>query len=452
MLRKSCLALFAWLLLGPGALAEPLAFVGVNVIPMDEPGVLENQTVLVDQGKIQAVGPVGSVSLPPKVRRIDGAGRYLMPGLAEMHAHIPPPGQGKAFQDRVLSLYVVNGITTARGMLGHPNHLEIRDAVNAGEELLAPRIFTSGPSLNGNSVKNPQQAQDMVRAQKAAGYDFLKLHPGLNRDEYDAIVETATEIDMPYAGHVSENVGLARTLEAQQGTVDHLDGYMQLVSRPAEGESLPRGSFFGVLMGPLAQDELIEDIAAKTADAGVWNVPTQTLFENVVATTPAETLLAWPEMRYMPTNMVYQWNQAKVGAQNEEWYTPELANASVSAKRKLIKALHEAGAGLLLGSDAPQIFNVPGFAAHRELALYVAAGLSPQEALATGTINPAKYFGKEEEFGSITQGRMADLILLRDNPLDDIENTRSIEGIMLRGRWLPRKDLDRILESLVVTD
>lgn len=191
----------------PPAAPTSIAIVGVNVTPMTGELVLERQTVLVSGNVITALGEEGQVGVPRGALIIDGRGKYLMPGLAEMHAHVPSGEQSRAYRDEVLFLYVANGVTIARGMLGDPEHLTLRSAL-ASHEILGPRLYTSGPSLNGQSVKDAEQGAALVRMQKQAGYDFIKLHPGLTRDSFLAIARTAHEVAMPFGGHVSQDVGL----------------------------------------------------------------------------------------------------------------------------------------------------------------------------------------------------------------------------------------------------
>ncbi len=446
MMKKAGVCLILFLACSHLSQGESWAFVGVNVIPMDRPGVLKDQTVLVEDGRVSGIGPVGAVPLPAGVRRIEGEDRYLMPGLAEMHAHIPHPSQGQAQQNKILGLFVVNGVTTVRSMLGHPQHLELQQSIRDGEHPLAPRIISSGPSFNGNSVDSVDGAKEKVTAQKNAGYDFLKIHPGLSRDEFDAMAAQAKQENITFAGHVPLDVGLARALEVQQSTIDHLDGYMQAIISVPENENAP-DDFFGVFASPYAVLSKILTVARQTAEAKVWNVPTQTLIENVFSAEDPQTLAAWPEMGYMSEQTVANWINAKQSTQSNALYNTGVAQQTIFVRRVLIKALHDAGAGLLLGSDAPQIFNVPGFAAHRELGVLVKAGLTPFEALETGTKNPAVFLGEEGVFGTIKEDARADLILLRGNPLEDIANTQRIDGVMLYGRWLDRGDLDRILED-----
>jgi imidazolonepropionase-like amidohydrolase len=423
-----------------------VAFVGVHVVPMDRERVLENQTVVVVGGRIRTVGPAGRVRVPAGAARVDAAGRYLMPGLAEMHAHIPPREVSDAQAERLFTLFLANGITTVRGMLGHPSHLALRDRVARGE-LLGPRIYTSGPSLNGRSVPDPDSARAAVRHQVAAGYDFLKLHPGLRRDVFDAIADEARRLGIPFAGHVSLEVGLARALEAGYASIDHLDGYVEALV-PADAPVLASASqFFGLNLVAYADTSRIDAWARATAEAGVWNVPTMSLFTDFVSGA-VEALRARPENRYVSPATLESWVNAVSNARRQAGGDPVLARRFLELRRAILRALHRAGAGLLLGSDAPQVFNVPGFSIHEELRELVAAGLTPYEALATGTRNVARFFGAEGEFGTVEPGRVADLVLLEGNPLEDVGRVGRPLGVMVRGRWLPRAELERRLERV----
>ena len=161
----------------------------VNVIPMDEERVIPNQTVVIRNGRIASILPTTTTQFEYTLV-IDGNGKYLMPGLTEMHAHLPPSGNMDESKE-VLLLFVANGVTNIRGMLGHPNHLELRTMIKHDEKVIGPRLITSGPSFNGNSVKSAEQGAEMVRQQKAAGYDFLKIHPGISKENYAAIAQVA---------------------------------------------------------------------------------------------------------------------------------------------------------------------------------------------------------------------------------------------------------------------
>ncbi len=445
-MRKSLVLLFPILaVLAAGHVAaESTAFVNVSVVPMTSNKVLQGKTVIVAGGVIETIGDVADTAVPEGARVIDGTDRYLLPGLSEMHGHIPGASSGEL--DRVLALYVANGITTVRGMLGQPEHLALRGAIADGT-VLGPRLYTSGPSFNGRSVDSVDAAVRMVGEQHAAGYDFLKIHPGLSRAEFDAIADTATRLQIPFAGHVPEDVGVDAALAAGIASIDHLDGYMETLLPANIDPSGGFGGFFGVLLADAADASRIEPIAQATATAGVWLVPTESLFEHALSPVDAESMTRWPEMQYMPAATVEQWRAAKENLRRDVAEKPGLVTRAIELRHQLILALHKAGAGLLLGADSPQIFNVPGFAIHRELEYLVDAGLTPYAALQTGTANPAGFLAATARFGTVQPGLDADLLLLDANPLDDISNTRRIHGVMLRGRWLDRRELDRLLEQ-----
>jgi imidazolonepropionase-like amidohydrolase len=208
------------------------------------------------------------------------------------------------------------------------------------------------------------------------------------------------------------------------------------------------GGFFGVYLAEFADESAIDTIAAATADKGVWNVPTETLFEQLLSAEGSQRLADRPEMKYMPPGTLENWKLAKAQTMDDPQYNAQTVARAIELRRKLIIALHRTGAGLLLGSDAPQVFNVPGFSVHRELAMMVDAGLSPFEALQTGTVYPASFLNIEDRIGTVQTGLDADLLLLDGNPLEDIANSRRVHGVMLRGRWLSRRELDRMLRTL----
>jgi len=423
--------------------AETVAFVGANVVPMNQEVVLSAQTVLVENGVITLIGPRASVPVPEQARRIDATGKYLLPGLAEMHAHIPGRRQREGWLEDVLLLFVANGVTTARGMLGAPCHLELRHQI-ADHEILGPRLFTSGPSLNGNSVNGVDQARSMVEVQAGQGYDFLKLHPGLSIEEYRVIASTAEELGIPFTGHVPEEVGLEAALASGQATIEHLDGYMQAMLPAGTIAQLDPG-LFGLGLTETVDVDLIPQLARDTELAGIWNVPTLSLIENFVSPENPLITAQGPGMRYVPRDMLAGWIASKRSILDDPGYQPEMAARFIAIRGALTRALHQQGAGLLLGSDAPEVFNVPGFSIHNELDDLVAAGLTPYQALRTGTAYPAEFFDAVDQFGTVVEGSEADLILVSSNPLLDVSTLRQPLGVMVRGRWLDRDEIDRRL-------
>jgi len=423
------------------AIAAGTAFVNVNVVPMSSETVVEQQTVVVENGHIVAIGPVDEVPIPEEARVIDGTDRFLMPGLAEMHAHVPASDSSQL--ERYFSLYVANGVTTIRGMLGQPSHLALRKDLVDGK-VFGPRLYTSGPSLNGRSVNGAGHARQLVEEQHAAGYDFVKVHPGLSSDEFEALAETANALEMPYAGHVPVAAGVSRALELNMASIDHLDGYLAALLPANSDGSGGYGGFFDVLLADELETGRIADIARETADSNTWNVPTEILVELRVDDTPVSELRNWPEMRYMPAATVQRWTDDKASVVAASDFDPEVAALAVEIRRRLILELHRAGAGLLLGSDSPQVFSVPGFSIHRELDVLVDAGLTPYEALRTGTVAVDQFL--HSNTGIVTVGRAADLMLLDANPLVDIRNSRRIHGVMVRGQWYSAATLADKLE------
>jgi imidazolonepropionase-like amidohydrolase len=421
-------ALILSLLLAVPALAETIVFRNVNVISMTSPKVLEKHNVIVRDGKIESVS-TRLAKMPDGTKVVDGTGKFLMPGLAEMHGHVPPANAPNGATEDTLFLYVASGITTVRGMLGHEGQLELREKSKRGE-IVAPNLYLAGPSFNGQSVNSPEQAIEKVHAQKKEGWDLLKVHPGLTREEYDAMAKTAKEVGIRFGGHVPEPVGLEHAIEMGQETFDHIDGYAELLEAD---------------QGPVDPKKLAA-IVKKSKDAGVWIVPTSALWEVLFNTIPLETLKAYPELKYVPANAVNQWSAAYTARLSQ--VPREAAKNVIENRTRILRALHEGGVRILIGTDAPQQFSVPGFSLHRELLRMRDAGMSNFEILKSGTVNVGSYFAKQDAFGTIAPGQRADLVLVNANPLTDISNVSKISGVMVRGRWLDRATLDAGLAKI----
>jgi imidazolonepropionase-like amidohydrolase len=420
-----------------------LAIENVTVIPMDAERVLAAHSVVVEGRRIVAIGPSADTKAPEGALRVDGRGRFLIPGLAEMHGHFLSPQSlqqyGEAFSDRLLFLNLACGVTTVRGMIGGPRDLRMREEIARGVRL-GPQIFTAGPSINGTSVPDAPSAWRVVTEQRAAGYDLLKIHPGVPRAAFDEVVRTARAEGIPFAGHVPADVGLVRALLSGIRTVEHLDGYVEALQK--DGVALPaQTGFFGSSIVDAVDEAKIVPLAAATRAAGAWNTPTQVLLDNLFAGRALEEIAARPEMKYVPAAMREQW---LAGARQFRGPDFDAARGKrfIELRRRLLRALRDEGAGLLLGADAPQVFNVPGFATLRELESLVAAGLTPFQALEAGTRSPAKALGVPDSFGTITVGRRADLVLLEADPLADIRNVWKRAGVVAAGRWLPASELD----------
>ena len=426
--------------------ASETVFRNVNVIPMTEETVIRNQDVLVKNGEIAAIGNTGKVKFSKDARIIEGNGKFLIPGLAEMHAHVPPVDDIEPMKE-VLKLFLYNGITTIRGMLGHPRHLELRSKIQSGE-IVGPHFYTSGPSFNGNSVKTPEAGAEMVRNQKQAGYDFLKLHPGLTKENFAAIAKTAKEVNIPFAGHVSFDVGVWRAIEAGYASIDHLDGFVESLVPGIESVPEQQVGSFGMYIAKKADANKMPALMKALKEKNIWVVPTQALAERWFGPyKDADAFAREPEMIYMKEETMKNWVNSKKGIMANPNYNAEEIKKFVELRRKLIYECQRNGVGLLLGSDGPQVFNVPGFSVHHELKYMVDAGLTPYQALQSGTVNVSKYFNLTNS-GMIKPGYVSDLVLLEANPLENIGNTKKIAGVMLGKHWLSKAEIDTELKKL----
>ena len=426
------------------AAQEPaVAFTNVTVIPMDTERTMANQTVVVRGQRITEMGPAGSIKVPTGTRVIDGRGKFLLPGMAEMHGHIPPgEGATDANISKVLAYYALNGVTFVRGMLGDPKHLPWRERANRGE-ILSPTIITTGPSLNGNSIPTVAAAIKAVTDQKNAGYDLMKIHPGIKRDVYDSMAATARRLGIRFAGHVPLAVGINDALAQGQWTIDHVDGYIEGLA-PAGAES----QFFAFNLVSQADLSKLPALVAASKKAGTWIVPTQSLFESMLGTRTPDELVALPEMKYWPAATVAQWKKNTIDTRQGLGVTPETSRKYNELRRNIMQALHKGGVPFLLGSDAPQFWNVPGFSVLREMEAMVKAGFTPYQILESGSRNVARYVNQEAEFGTVAAGKRADLVLLNGNPLTDVANWGHKAGVMIRGKYYSADEIQVKLQEL----
>jgi imidazolonepropionase-like amidohydrolase len=381
---------------GPVAAQKPAVtvFAHVGVIPMDSQRVLTDQTVVIRGERIIAFGPAALIPVPADAERIDGHGKFLMPGLANMHRHIE-----RKFQPADLLRELANGVTTIRVMRGIPQVLQLRQQVAQGT-LLGPRLYTAGPYIH--SGMTPQEAAQAIVEQHAAGYDFIKVYGVSSQDAFDSIVAAATRVGIPLAGHVPSTMKFERVLQAFAST-EHLFGYMTYLVTASGRNGSTRDSVFANL--PYVTDAALTATAAMIRETGSWICPTL----------PVRLAIITPR---------------------QHW----------ELERNAIKALYRAGAGarFLLGSDGV----VGDSYTLRELEAMVAAGLTPYEALETATRNVALFFGTLHSSGTVAVGKRADLILLAGNPLSDITHISTPVGVMLGGRWLSRHALDTSIAAL----
>lgn len=416
--------------------ADIVAFTNVNVIPMDRERVLPDQIVIVRDGHIATIGPTARVAVPPAALIVNSRGKYLIPGLADLHTHV--------FGGEEYLLYVAKGVTTIRNMWGFPSDLEWRAKIATGDTL-GPTIYTAGSIIDGNppqlrgstAIGTPEDADRIVKAQQQAGYDFIKVYNRLQPDVYDAIVDAAHKYGIRVVGHVPLAVGLEHAIARKQASIEHLMGYPEVVK--ADGTASPAN------WSSRFDDNRMRAVAKRTRDAGVWNCPTLVV-QMKLEMSPAEVeaFFSQPEFRYVPPQLG---RMSPAPSKDAKPLAPETRRRSDSNRSRMVKLLHDAGARLLLGTDTGNPYLIPGVSAHEELHLLVAAGLTPYEALRAATKDAAEFLNGLEEFGAISVGKRADMILLDDNPLKKIENSTHIAGVMVRGRWLAQTDIRRMLDE-----
>lgn len=428
--------------------SDSVAFLNVNVLPMDSDRVLEDSTVVVVDGRITAVAPSSELASPSVEERIDGRGRYLMPGFTEMHGHLPRPDSSMEEVDRILFLFLSNGVTTVRGMLGNPIHLQLRDEIENGTRL-GPTLYAAGPPFRGSPELTAEKARAAVREQQAAGYDLLKILEGLSPEVYDAIADEARSVGIPFGGHVPNDVGLLHALAEGQGSIDHLDGFLAAVvpedSPIWKADPAARSRNLGLH----ADESLIPHTVEATKIAGASVVPTMALWDTFNADRETGHYVSIEALKFLPRQTVDAWTESQQG--RRERLNPAAGERVLEIRKKVLAALRDRGVLIVFGTDAPQIFNVPGFSIHREMEIMASAGLTPYEILASGTRNAAEHF-HSEEFGQVAVGRRADLILLEENPLDDIAHMAEPAGVMVRGRWLPKAEIDARLAELASSE
>jgi cytosine/adenosine deaminase-related metal-dependent hydrolase len=456
------LTLTPWL----NAQQQPVAFIDVTVVPMDKEQILPHQTVVVTGGRIAQVGRSTSVKVPLGALKITGTGRYLMPGLADMHVHLirslpnvksqSPPSDNSSHPTVIPTsastdherenqafglLFIANGVTTVRNMWGDPAVDAFAKQVDSGD-VLGPHIYSTGPITDGSPltwegsrvVETQSQADAAVNEDKAAGYIALKVYNGLSAEAYHWLVSAARAQNLPVVGHVPDTVGLRGVIAARQDSIEHLDGFWEAL----QPDSGPAPASMKVLMERvdlLKLPTLAESIRA----ARVWNCPTLDL--DRIHPDDAET--QW-QMSLVPPALLERYRKAFSHWQTDQERTRRVFQLQISITR----VLHQGGARLLLGTDTPKLTVLPGFSLYEELQNFVEAGLTPYEAIRAGTSDAAIFLHQENEFGVVATGRRADLLLLEANPLDDVKNVSKRVGVMANGHWLTEAELRQRLMAL----
>jgi len=477
-LRRRQFAAFLWFVFAAfcvcGACKQPqssiLAIVHVTVIDMTGASPARDQAVLIDKEKIVALGSSNSVSIPYGAKRIDGRGKFLIPGLNDMHVHLTGAGEPTGSRDFFLPLLLANGITSVRDMGGYLDYLvSLRREVDEGKRI-GPHIVFAGPYLDGDPpsfqpslvVTNRKQAVDDIRSLVGKGVDFIKVQSQLSREAYFAIAETCRAEHRTFSGHVPDRVTAWEASEAGQRSIEHLTCELRACS--ASEADLMQGQFrILVKKATLAQskarqlawqrevldtfsEQKAAELVAKFHAQQTWQTPTLILLRNDAFPASNLNLTADPNAKYVPEKFVENWRKSYV-AQTKNISAEEfsLRSALLEKSLGLVGLMQKGGVKILAGTDSAAPYVIPGFSLHEELALLVKAGLTPMEALQAATRNPAEFLGRLDSQGTIAAGKNADLVLLDANPLDDIHNAQKIRVVILRGKPLDRALLDQLL-------
>ncbi len=414
---------------GDPASPARIALVHVNVIPMSRETVLEDQTVLLANGKIEQLGPAASVAVPKEAKVIEARGKFLIPGLTDSHVHLQTPIE--------FPVFLANGVTTVYNLDGRPAHLLWREKIAKGE-MIGPTIYSTGPIFF--EAATAEEAVRKVDEQAALGYDAVKIYNGVSKQAYGPLIAEAKKKNMLLMGHVARKPDFEATLGAGQ-SIAHLEEYTYTFFNPKRDDDDTH----------IVYDESkIPEAVRLTVTAGIFVTPTLANYATIVQqATDLDTFLKNPDLRYdspwLRENFQPDVDRYKNRFGADDY--PRL-RASLALQRKLVKALEDAGVPILSGTDASDVGPVAGFGLHEELQEFVNDGFTPYQALRTATVNPARYFRQSEQWGTIEAGKRADLLLLDANPLENIANTKKIAGVVLHGEWFEKSVLRASLEKV----
>ncbi len=429
----------------------------VTVIDTAGGPALAHRTVIVRHGKIEEVisSTTGAEGKLPGVQ-VDGSGKFLIPGLWDMHVHMVFGDWFPRGKDVTLPLFIANGITGVRDMGGELEVLQQwRKEIAAGTSL-GPRLVISGPMLDGPqprfpssiAIKTPEDGRRAVDDLKQRGADFIKLQSLIPRDAVFAIAAEARKQEIPFVGHVPDSVRASEASNAGQKSFEHLIGIFE-GSSPLEDQFL-KGSKNETKFLTTYDPTRAAALFALLAKNHTWQCPTL-VWERGGNLIDQTDFAKDTRAKYAPA----YWKDVTWKRFTEEIVHDFKADDLATRKRfvekelEVVNAMHRAGIPFLAGTDTPPgVYIFPGFSLHEELQRFVAAGFTPMEALQTATLNPAKFLGRENELGTIEKGKLADLVLLEANPLDDIRNTQRIAAVIVNGRYLSRADLDKLLAAV----
>ncbi|TVZ54894.1 imidazolonepropionase-like amidohydrolase [Lutibacter sp. Hel_I_33_5] len=426
--QKKYLLLFILMVCSVGmAQTKTISFENVNVIPMDTDTIITNQRVIIANGKILKIEPASKTITIHIDVAIEASGKYLIPGLVETHYHLQNNIENE------FKLLIANGITSARNMAEYDgqDHIKIR-AVAQSNSILSPHYYTTGPYLNRSHFNHIDSVETIVKYHKERGYNYLKIADNLPKDIYLKLLETASKQDLEIVGHGQRELPLEYSLRIK--SIAHVEEFMNIFSKE-ERTSI----------------SYLNKAAKEIKTSGVYVSPTLGIFEMIsryADKTKSEMLNNDENIKYLPKHYSDYWKSNTINYRKNSWFTKNeslirLEN-ELEWQKKFTLLLHKQGVPLMAGSDTYGLF-LPGFSLHHELELIYSSGLSAYETLKTATVVPARYLNTISQSGTVTEGKLADLVLLEKNPLDDIRNTKTIIGVVIKGKWFNRKKLNKIL-------
>jgi|SRR5690349_789570 len=430
----------------PDRTQGPIVLTHATIIDVNGSTPRRDTTVVITGDRISAIGDSASVSVPADAQVIDATGKFLIPGLWDMHVHW--------YVRDTFTLFIANGVTSVRQMFGNSDLLRWRDQIAKGS-LLGPRMVVASPIIDGpepvwpNSiaVRNEEEGRKAVRKVKQWGADFVKVYALLPRDAYFGIADEAKQQGITFVGHVPNSVSPGEASDAGQKSIEHLTGILiacsdketELRLKLVKADSPEARARVQATALETYDAKKAADLIARFVKNQTWQCPTLTVLRSN-AYLGDEHFRNDSRLRYIPRLLQQRW---RFRVANESGSNN--AKKVLEKQFEIVGAMQKAGVPILAGTDTGNPFCFPGFSLHEELALLVIAGLTPLDALRSATINPAKFFGLDQTLGTIDQGKIADLVLLDADPLVDIRNTQRINAVVSNGRFFDRKALDKML-------
>lgn len=426
------------LLLYSAILKADLVLSGINIYSFQKESFVKNQYVVIKDEKIASISQERPLNLDHDTDHLNLQGLFLLPGIIEMHGHLPTQEYQGAEVDDLLTLFVTHGVTTVRSVLGGSAQLSLLDRIK-NEDLLAPDLVLAGPGFSGGNTKSSESAVARIEQYADEGWQLVKIFNGLSVATYDAIITSARAKGMPVVGHVPRAVGIDHVLRSGQQTIEHLDGYLE--GGPGEYRLLT-----SVELGLLAD---------KTRAAGVGVVPTMKVWEVILRAADIDQLDKTLGLEYVRSGLVKKWrNGYKLSLQNRikslvkkllGQYDVEVL---VENRRRLLGAMADAGVDIYFGTDSPQTFSVPGASVVSEMLEMQRAGMTPQQILASATVKPGNLLSPYFKTGRIEPGYEADLVILKENPLENLVAFKKPVGVIINGRYLSESDISQKLEAI----